>query len=108
ARLRKRHGDDSPVVWSVAIECHEEIDVPGEWYDQETIMGDLLRQFRSLRAEPDTDLQLEGFLPESMREGAVATLAEVEPEDRDKLLLAASKLGIEMLTWDEEEEDDEE
>lgn len=106
-RLRKRHGEDSPVVWSVEIECAEEIDVPGEWYDQETIMGDLLRQFRTLRSEPDTELQLADFLPEGMREGAVATLAEVEPEDRDRLLLAASKLGIEMLTWDEEEDDEE-
>ncbi|QDS98928.1 metallophosphoesterase family protein [Adhaeretor mobilis] len=105
-RLRKRYGEDSPVIWSVAVECEEEIDVPGEWYDQETIMGDLLRQFRQLRSEPDTDLQLEEFMPAALREGAVATLAEVKPEDRDTLLLAASKLGIEMLTYDDEEDED--
>ena len=97
-RLRKRYGEASPASWSVSIDCDEPLDVPAEWYDQETIMGDLLRQFRELEANPEISLELEEFLSESHREGRFADYAAVRAEERQPLLLAASKLGIELLT----------
>lgn len=105
-RLRKRYGEASPASWSVAIDCDEPLDVPAEWYDQETIMGDLLRQFRELEANPETSLELEEFLAETHREGRFAEYANVRAEERQPLLLAASKLGIELLTAHDASDDE--
>lgn len=106
-RLRRRFGKERPAVWSVAIECEEPLDVPGEWYDEETIMGDMLRQFRELSASPEIPLELEAFLPDECRDGPWASDAEVRDDQREALLLAASKLGMELLTAHDEPGDDE-
>ena len=33
AQLRAKYGNQSPTVWSVAIECDEPLCVPAEWYE---------------------------------------------------------------------------
>jgi len=100
-KLRERFGKQSPALWTVAIECDEPLEVPADWYDQETIRGDLLRQFQQLENEPDMPLQLTNFLPEDLLEDPLAELAVVEQQDRGVLLLAASKLGIDLMDGDD-------
>ncbi|NOY41979.1 MAG: DNA repair exonuclease [Planctomycetes bacterium] len=100
-QLRDRHGAESPAVWTVAIECDAPLEVPAEWYDQETIRGDLLRHFQQLEADDEIRLGLTDFLPEDSRDGPMAELAEVNADDRPALLLAASKLGIDLMDGDD-------
>ena len=104
AQLRARYGKQSPAIWSVAMECEEPLCVPAEWYDEETIRGDVLRQFRELSARNDLELALEEFLPEGHRKGSHAELAKVVAADRGELLLAASKLSMDLLSVDEDGE----
>jgi len=99
--LQERFGKQSPAVWTVAIECDEPLEVPADWYDQETIRGDLLRQFQQLENNPETPLQLSDFLPEDFRDDPLAEMATVDEEDRGVLLLAASKLGIDLMDGDD-------
>ena len=100
-RLRDRHGKQTPAVWTIGIECNAPLEVPAEWYDQETIRGDLLRQFQQFEADEDMPLGLSEFLPEDSRDGPLAELAEVSSDDRPALLLAASKLGIDLMDGDD-------
>jgi hypothetical protein len=99
--LRKKFGHGSPRVWTVAIECDSPLDVPQEWVDEETIMGDLLRDFRKLEDDPEIDLALEEFLPTEFRETQFAEVAVVAPEERARLLWAASKLGVDLMDGEE-------
>ena len=87
----------------MAIECAESLCVPAEWYDEETIRGDVLRQFRELENKPDIGLELEAFLPEGVVAGSYAHLVQATAADRGGLLLAASKLGVDLLGLDDEE-----
>lgn len=105
AELRAKYGKQSPAVWSVAIECDEPLCVPSEWYDEETIRGDVLRQFRELEAGEDISLGLEEFMPAGMAAGPLGELALVTAADRGVLLLAASKLGMDLLGVDENEDE---
>ncbi len=100
-RLRDCHGAESPSVWTVAIECDAPLEVPAEWYDQETIRGDLLRHFQQLETDDEIRLGLTDFLPEDSRDSPLAELAEVNADDRPALLLAASKLGIDLMDGDD-------
>ncbi|TWU26092.1 metallophosphoesterase family protein [Bythopirellula polymerisocia] len=99
--LRRRYATQSPGAWTVGIECRAPLDVPQEWVDEETIMGDLLRDFRKLEADSDISLKLEEFLPAEYRDGSLADVAVVEPEDRAELLWAASKLGVDLMDGEE-------
>jgi hypothetical protein len=87
----------------VGIECEEPLSVPAEWYDEETIRGDVLRQFRELEEKNEIDLALDEFLPDAHRGGSLAELALVSAADREMLLIAASKLGMDLLSVDEDE-----
>lgn len=99
--LRKKFAHHCPRVWTVAIECDSPLDVPQEWVDEETIMGDLLRDFRKLEEDPEIDLALEEFLPAEFRETQFAEVAVVAPEERARLLWAASKLGVDLMDGEE-------
>jgi len=86
----------------VALECSSQLDVPREWFDEETIMGDVLREFRKLQQESDIPLALEDFLPEELRDTPRAELAVVSEEDRGALLWAASKMAVDMMDGEEQ------
>jgi DNA repair exonuclease SbcCD nuclease subunit len=103
AQLRARYGKQSPAVWCVAIECDEPLCVPAEWYDEETIRGDVLRQLRELETKREIELALEEFLPEGHRTGSFVDLAKVSA-DREELLLTASKLCVDLLSVDKDED----
>ncbi len=100
--LRNQYGQNSPSIWTVAIECHAPLDVPQEWVDEETIMGDMLREFRALEADVDIPLRLEEFLPEELLSSPRAELAKVTEQDRAGLLWAASKMAVDLLDGEEE------
>lgn len=97
ADLRRDHGHGAHPVWSVGIQCREPLFVPDEWYDEETIRGDVLRQFRELQSSDATPLGLEEFLPAELRTGPYAELAAVDAGDRVDLIVSASKLAMELL-----------
>lgn len=101
AVLRKKYGQQSPRIWTVAIECDSPLEVPQEWVDEETIMGDLLRDFRKLEEDPEIDLALEEFLPAEFRETQFADVAVMTPDERARLLWAASKLGVDLMDGEE-------
>lgn len=103
AGLRQHYGTASPATWNVAIECNELLCVPAEWYDEETIRGDVLRQFRELENNADIPLDLEAFLGDDINIDAYKDLTHVSAADRGELLLAAAKLGVDALGLDEEE-----
>lgn len=100
--LCDQYGHATPGIWTVGIECHEPLDVPQEWVDEETIMGDMLREFRALEADVDIPLRLEEFLPEELLGTASAELAAVAEEDRAELLWCASKMAVDLLDGEEE------
>jgi len=99
--LCEHYGHNTPHIWTVAIQCSAPLDVPQEWVDEETIMGDMLREFHALEADVDIPLQLEEFLPEELLSSPRAELANIADEDRASLLWAASKMAVDLLDGEE-------
>ena len=99
--LRETFENATPAVWNVAIECHEALDVPQEWVDEETIMGDMLREFQALESDDSIPLELAEFLPEGLRSTDWEDLAKVEQIDRHDLLCQASKMAVDLLDGEE-------
>jgi hypothetical protein len=104
--LRRKFGERSPVVWSVSIDCVSPLSVPAEWFDQETCLGDFLRQVREFELHDEFSLDLQQFLPDDLNGDALATIADVaNGEMRAELLRRAGKLGVDLLTLPLEETD---
>lgn len=107
--LRRRFGESAKgrsVAWSASLECRAPLSVPPEWYDQETVLGDLLRQVREYELHDELPLDLRQFVPDDMRGDPLAAMAQVDGRDeRGELLCRAAKLGVDLLTLPLEEVD---
>jgi DNA repair exonuclease SbcCD nuclease subunit len=104
--LRRRFGHSSQVAWSASLECHSPLSVPAEWYDEETVLGDFVRQVRACENDENLPFDLSQFLPDNLRDESLAAIAHVEShEHRLDLLERAAKLGADLLTIPLEEGD---
>ncbi|MGI9457505.1 MAG: metallophosphoesterase family protein [Aeoliella sp.] len=104
-RLRGRAEKRAPLCWSVDLDCHSPAEPPEEWYDQETILGDFLRQLRTFEKDPQAKLDLESMLPEQLPSESSRTIASIGGDHRTALLESAKKLGIDLLTSPEAAEE---
>jgi DNA repair protein SbcD/Mre11 len=104
--LRRKFGERSPLVWSASLDCASPLSVPAEWYDQETCLGDFLRQVREFELQEDLPLDVKQFLPEELGDDPLAAIAEIDSAElRAALLCSAAKLGVDLLTLPLEEGD---
>jgi DNA repair protein SbcD/Mre11 len=104
--LRRRFGQSSQAAWSASLECHSPLSVPAEWYDEETVLGDFVRQVRTCEKDESLPFELNQFLPANLRDESLAAIAHMESvEQRFELLERAAKLGVDLLTIPLEEGD---
>jgi hypothetical protein len=104
--LRRKFGERSPVAWSVSIDCASPLSVPAEWYDQETCLGDFLRQVREFELHEELQLDLRQFLPAIGGNDSLDDVARIaNPAQRNELLCRAARLGVDLLTLPLEEGD---
>jgi DNA repair exonuclease SbcCD nuclease subunit len=103
--LRRKFGERHPSAWSVSLECAAPLSVPAEWYDQETVLGDLLRQVREFELDDSLPFDLRPFLPEGLGSDPLAAIANVRDGERGELIGRAAKLGVDLLTLPLEEGD---
>lgn len=104
--LRRRFGERPPFAWSVSLECRSPLSVPPEWFDQETVLGDYLRQVRAFELDPRLPFDLRPLLPDGIRDPELAAIARVDGDtERADLINAAAKLGVDLLTIPIEEGD---
>ncbi len=102
--LRTAHGFGPPAAWSLSLEAEPMAVLPPEWYEQETIRGDFLRELRCYQRDPSASLDLPSYLAEGQLAGALAAVAELPDRSvRDRVLREAAMLGVELLSEEETE-----
>jgi DNA repair exonuclease SbcCD nuclease subunit len=97
--LRAEYGHASPAVWSVSLYAEPPAVLPPEWYEQDTIRGDFLRELRRYQTDPEAPLGLEAYLGGEAPPGVPAEmLAWGDPAARERVLCEAALLGIDLLS----------
>jgi len=100
--LRSEHGFGSPAVWSVGLAAEPLAVVPPQWYEQETILGDFLRELRQQQVDPEMPVTLEEYLAEPHRTGPLAAVASIAPgPERERILREAAMLGCDLLSGED-------
>lgn len=99
--LRKHYGFGPPAVWSMSLAIEAPASLPAAWYDQETILGDFLQQIRHYQTNPSEPIELESFLSEEQLAGTLSVVADVGPDDRERILREAAMLGVDLLSGEE-------
>jgi len=100
--LRSEYGMASPPRWSVALHAEPAATLPPEWYEQETIRGDFLREVRQYQMNPGQPLDLDEYLDPRHLAGTLgAAVAVRDPQLRDRVLREAALLGVDLLSGEE-------
>lgn len=100
--LRSEHGFGSPTVWSLELTVEPPPVLPASWYEQQTILGDFLRELRRCREDSEDPLVLEEYLSESQRAGPLAAAAVLAPGSRrEEIVREAAMLGCDLLSGED-------
>ncbi|HEY4760790.1 MAG TPA: hypothetical protein VIH42_09445 [Thermoguttaceae bacterium] len=102
--LRSDYGYASPAAWSLSIQGESTKHFPTEWYEQETIRGDFLREIRRLQISTNESLELEPYVSEAHKAGALGAVAQLAYETtRETVLTEAALLGATLLGGEADE-----
>ena len=103
-RLRAQYGLGPPAAWSLSLSVEPTAVLPPEWYEQQTIRGDFLREVRHFQMNPSEPLDLEPYLADEHLAGTLAHVAQVpDRATRERVLREAAVLGIDLLSGEEPE-----
>jgi hypothetical protein len=103
-RLRADYGFSSPSAWSLSINVEPADRLPEEWYEQETIRGDFLREIRRLEMNSDEPLGFETYVSEAHQAGSIGAMAQLaDTNARGRVLTEAALLGAALLGGDADE-----
>lgn len=98
AGLRQEFGRTATPAWSVTLEA-EPGALPSHWYEQQTILGDFLREARAHEPDEAEPLNLNVFLSERHVAGELAAAVQLQGDQpqRQRVLRSAAALGAELL-----------
>ena len=103
--LRSEYGMTEPAVWTVSLAAETAPTLPAQWYEQDTIRGDFLREVRRLQLAGDEPIRLDDRVPETLRAGPLARAAVLDgAADRQRVLHEAATLGADLLSGEESQE----
>ncbi|MGD0517043.1 MAG: hypothetical protein ABSA26_05860, partial [Thermoguttaceae bacterium] len=104
---RADYGFGSPSAWSLSIEVEPADRFPEEWYEQETIRGDFLREIRRLQMNSDEPLGLETYISEAHQAGSLGAIVRLADKNvRGRVLNEAALLGAALLSGDADENEE--
>jgi exonuclease SbcD len=100
--LRIEHGLSPPIVWTIGLEAAPDAAVPPALYEQQTLLGDYLRELRAYEADPARPLAVESLLTGiSGGESLSQSVAISDGATRRRVLHEAALLGVDLLSGEE-------
>ena len=100
--LRIEHGLSSPIVWTVRLDAAPDAAVPPALYEQETLLGDYLRELRAYETDPARPLAVESLLAGTFAgESLASSVVIADGTARRHVLHQAALLGVDLLSGEE-------
>ncbi len=99
AKLRVTADNKPAGAWSLSLEAGTAMSYSDAWYEEESMLGEFLRNVRDLQADASRPLEVEPQLPAGELADRVAGMVTFSgPEDRARTLRRAADLGVRMLS----------
>ena len=75
--------------------------LPSGWYEEDTVLGDLLRLVQQYQEDDTAELVLEPLTEKhELNERLAAELLQVDPSRRERLLRQVAILGVDLMRGD--------
>jgi DNA repair exonuclease SbcCD nuclease subunit len=99
--LQADFGHRSPAAWTVSLEVEAPAAVPEDWFDEDTILGDFLREVRKIDRD-GRRMEIESLVErENVPESLASLLSFPEPAVAKESLHEACLMGADLLRGEE-------
>ena len=98
--LQTEFGQSRPGFWTLDIKTGSS-SLPKSLYEEDTILGDFLRNLRKMQMESDAPLNLNQYFGETTNNDVMLAALQVSENRRNEILDEAALLGVEVLTGTE-------
>jgi DNA repair exonuclease SbcCD nuclease subunit len=87
---------NKPALWTHTVEL-DQPELPDAWFDEESMLGDFLRNMRELAAAAPVEIDLAQQIPPQHRTPALAALGPWTDEEHREVLYEAALTGAQLL-----------
>jgi exonuclease SbcD len=94
--------NNRPVLWTQAVEL-DQPELPEAWFEEESMLGDFLRNLKILEGTSPGELRLGNDIPDHQRGPALASLVQWTSEEYRNVLYEAGLTGAQLLGAGERE-----
>lgn len=99
--LRNEFGMSVPGVWTESLTAHTPSVYPAGWYEEDTVLGDLLRAVQHFRNERGAPVELDTWEADTpLSPELIESLCISDDADRDDVLRRVAALGVDLLRGD--------
>lgn len=95
--LRDEFGRSDRGLWSVALTVDSPQNLPLEWYDEDTILGEYMRATGRYQSDDSLKLNFHDYMPKSVDGSLTQGLNQMSELTRVEILRRATMVGIEYL-----------
>ncbi|MEL7495960.1 MAG: DNA repair exonuclease [Planctomycetota bacterium] len=95
--LRDEFGRSDRGLWSLAVDVEAPRQLPIEWYEEDTLLGEFLRATGRYQSDESLKLNLHDYMPQTVNNKVTTGMTEVMLSDREEVLRRATMVGVEYL-----------
>jgi len=95
--LRDEFGRSDRGLWSVNLTVESPKNLPIEWYEEDTLLGEYLRATGRYQSDESLKLNLHEYMPNTVQSKIAASMPQVSDKAREDVLRLATLVGVEYL-----------
>lgn len=95
--LRDEFGRSDKGIWSVSLKVESPKNMPIEWYDEDTLLGEYLRAMGRYQSDDSLKLNLHEYMPQTVNNKVTEGMGLVSAARRADVLRKAALVGVEYL-----------
>lgn len=87
-------------LWTTSVSIEPPKQLPGQWFDEDTILGEYLRAIGRFQKDERLGISLQKFLPKQFKHGSFAGMAQLTQERRAEILNESIMIGVDYMATD--------
>ncbi|MFT5303149.1 MAG: exonuclease SbcD [Mariniblastus sp.] len=95
--LRDEFGRSDKGLWSISLDVEAPKNLPIEWYEEDTLLGEYLRAMGRYQSDESLKLNLHEYMPQTVKNKVTEGMALVLDSQRDTVLRKSTMVGVEYL-----------
>ena len=95
--LRDEFGRGDRGLWSTEVTVEAPKNLPSEWYEEDTILGEFMRVVARHQSDDSLKLNVHQYMPQTFKGDSMASVGQIHREHRDQVLRKTAMVGIEYL-----------